>query len=163
MFVAGRYRRYRKIDWNEVERLVFVCKGNICRSAFAEIVARSKGVDSVSCGIDTVEGAPANAAAVEAASRKGRDLGLHSTTRINSLSVREGDLYVAMEPWHAAYIEEYFGGSVPCTLLGLWNSPVYPHIQDPYGCTKTYFDHCFSFIERSVCRITCEIKETKAC
>ena len=146
-----------------MDRLVFVCKGNICRSAFAEIVARAEGVDSISCGIDTVEGAPANAAAVEAASRKGRNLGSHSTTRITSLSAREGDLFVAMEPWHAAYIEEHFGDGVPCTLLGLWNSPVYPHIQDPYGSTTTYFDHCFSYIEQSVCRITRAIKETKAC
>ncbi len=60
LYFFGHYRAYCQIDWDSIDRLVFVCKGNICRSAYAEVVAKSIGIDSISCGIDTVTGLPAN-------------------------------------------------------------------------------------------------------
>ena len=33
---TGQYTRLGIVDWGRVERLVFVCQGNICRSAYAE-------------------------------------------------------------------------------------------------------------------------------
>ena len=60
MYKLGRYDSYQLIDWDEVNRLIFVCKGNICRSAFAEAVAIDCNVNAISCGINTVENASAN-------------------------------------------------------------------------------------------------------
>ena len=159
LYYTGYYNQYRRIKWGHVERLVFVCKGNICRSPFAELVARSEGINSISCGIDTVDGLQANDKAIEAATRKGEDLGLHKTRTIDSLAMRKGDLFVVMEPWQGAYLESLYGNRVDCTLLGIWNFPVFPYIHDPYGSTSSYFDRCFEQVKRSVFGIKSEIQK----
>lgn len=145
----GRYRAYSDIDWQSIDRLVFVCKGNICRSAFAEAVARKEGFSAVSCGIDTIENAPANAAAVRMAQGLGYDLSHHKTTTIQSLVIHKSDLLVAMEPLQAKFLERHLGVRAHYTLLGLWANPAIPYIHDPYGLGGGYFDSCFDCIEKS--------------
>lgn len=148
----GGYRRYRGFDRHAIERLVFVCKGNICRSAYAESVAKSMGLASVSCGLDTQDGHPANVVAQRIAALNGHDLSRHQTTAIDSLSPRKGDLLIAMEPWQAARLRAAYP-DIACTLLGLWVSPMTPHIEDPYGASDAYFQRCFALIERGVGRL----------
>jgi protein-tyrosine phosphatase len=162
VYTLGHYNTYSRIQWNKVERLVFVCKGNICRSPFAEMVARSQGMNSISCGIDTQIGLPADDKAIEAATRRGEDLTLHETRSIASLAIQEGDLLVVMEPWQASALRHRYGNSIDCTLLGLWNYPVSPYIHDPYGSAMSYFDCCFEQIEKSVCRIKSELQKAKS-
>ena len=149
-FFMGGYRSYRKVDWVSVERLVFVCKGNICRSAYAEAVARSLGIDAISCGVNTRLNFPANDDAIQAAQVKGIDLSEHRTIPIQSLALRETDLLLVMEPWHLECIAQEYGNKYRSTLLGLWGCPVSPHIQDPYGASSVYFNHCFNYIEKTV-------------
>lgn len=159
-YCLGSFDNFRKIDWASVDRVVFVCKGNVCRSAYAEAVARSLGVDSVSCGVDTRSNFPADDDAIATAEASGIDLSNHRTLPIQSLELRENDLFVAMEPWQAEFIVNEYGDAGRCSLLGLWGNPVYPHIQDPHGASKAYFDKCFSYIEKSVHEIARKIKET---
>jgi len=158
----GWYRNYHDIDWASVERLVFVCKGNICRSAFAEAVARSMGMDAVSCGLQTVMSAPANEDAVMTARKKGFRLEEHRTMPIMYMVLRKTDLLVAMEPWQAEYIRRQLVRPHAYTLLGLWSRPVLPHIQDPHGAPSAYFDRCFSYIENSVHDIVEQIEKSRA-
>lgn len=162
-YLAGGYRNYKKINWDKVERLVFVCRGNICRSAYAEAVARSLGVDSISCGIETRNGLPANESAIRAAQAKDINLTDHKTRKIQSLDFRESDLFVVMEPWQAEYISRELGEKYKCSLLGLWGSPVHPYIQDPFGGSSTYFINCFDYIEKSVHEITGKINRKGEC
>lgn len=156
-YQIGGFRRYRKIDWQAVDRLIFVCKGNICRSAFAEAVARSLKVKAISCGIDTRPGFAANDSAIRAAAEKGIDLGNHATTTIQSLSISKNDLLIAMEPWHIDYLRKNIGDN--CTLLGLWGCPESPYIQDPYGLSDEYFNNCFDYIEKSVHEVASKISK----
>ena len=88
-YLLGRYRNYSNIDWASVDRLVFVCKGNICRSAFAEAVAKSLGMDAVSCGLQTVISAPANEDAVKTAREMGYALDEHRTTPIMYIVIQK--------------------------------------------------------------------------
>ena len=149
-YLLGRYRNYREIDWNKVERLVFVCRGNICRSAYAEGLVKSLGVESVSCGLDTRIGRPANEYTIRAAKLKGIDLKVHTTTPIQELNLKKNDLFVAMEPWQAEKLKGLHGKEYNCTLLGLWGRPVNPYIADPYGTSDNYFNTCFNYIDISV-------------
>lgn len=149
-YLTGSYRNHRKINWGSVKRLVFVCKGNICRSAYAEAVARSLGIDSVSCGVETQTGLPANESAIRVAAVKGFDLREHRTAPIQSMTFRDGDLLIAMEPWQLEYINREYGEQYSCSLLGLWGQPVSPYIHDPYGASSVYFNRCFNYIEKSV-------------
>jgi protein-tyrosine phosphatase len=150
LYMLGNYRKYRQVNWTSVTRLVFVCKGNICRSAYAEGVARLLGFESISCGIDTVSGAMANEEAIRTAAQKGIDLKKHRTTPLESSILKSGDLLIAMEPWQAELLEQQFGENYNCTLLGLWGKAMLPHIHDPFGASSPYFDICFDYIESSV-------------
>lgn len=157
-FLIGSYRHYRKVDWTSIERLVFVCKGNICRSAYAEAIARSLGVDSVSCGIETQYNLPANDDAIQTAKARGTDLSNHKTTPIQSLNIHDTDLLLVMEPWQLEYITREYGKKYRCTLLGLWGVPVNPYIQDPYGASSLYFNHCFNYIEKTVHEVAKKVR-----
>ena len=150
LYYLGRYNQYHHIDWSSVDRLVFVCKGNICRSVYAEAVARSLGVDAVSCGLDTIENAPANKEAMLSAKALGYDLEGHNTKPVMYLVLKKSDLLVTMEPWQCKYLAQHLFRAHHCTLLGLWTRPVSPHIQDPYGSTTYYFDRCFKDIQHAV-------------
>jgi len=156
----GVYGNYKKIDWDKIDRLVFVCKGNICRSAYAEAVARSLGVNAISCGVNTIIDAPANADAVEIAATRGIDLSNHKTTPVMSVTLRETDLLLAMEPWQAEYLDRSLKTGHYISLLGLWSLPLRPHIVDPYGLSRTYFNNCFEYIENSVHEVSKKIKKT---
>ena len=158
LYMIGRYRAYRHIDWDSVERLVFVCKGNICRSAYAEVIAKSLGVEAVSCGIDTRNGLPANADAILAAKARGVDLSKHKTTPISSLVHKKGDLLIAMEPWQADHLVNKLSGDHKISLLGIWSGFKRPHIHDPYGASSIYFNHCFNYIEKSVNEVAHKVR-----
>lgn len=162
LYFLGRYRKYRRIDWGAVDRLVFVCKGNICRSAFAEAVARSLGMEAVSCGLQTVLSAPASEDAAMTARKMGIHLEEHRTMPIMYMVLRKTDLLVAMEPWQAEFISRQLVRPHAYTLLGLWSRPVFPHIQDPYGSPSAYFKRCFSNIENSVHGIVKKIEKSRS-
>lgn len=155
----GAYNKYKKIDWSQVDRLVFVCKGNICRSAYAEEIARSLHIKTISFGINAILDEPANAGAIKVAACRGIDLAQHKTTPLASVVLEATDLVVAMEPWQAEALHTKLQRKYPVTLLGLWLCPLRPHIQDPYGRNEIYFNNCFEYIEKSVYEITKKIKE----
>jgi len=159
LYRLGRYRNYRQVDWAGVERLVFVCKGNVCRSAFAEVVARRDGQTAVSCGIEAGVDVPAYVGAVTAAEARGFSLAEHRTTPFRHLELRDNDLLVAMEPSQARFLTQTLGRDSPCTLLGLWGPGEMPYIHDPYGTSAPFFDNCFSYLENAVHEIDRKIAQ----
>ena len=58
----GRLERWEKIDFSRVRRLVFVCKGNISRSPYAQAQSVKRGFPAVSFGIAATDGSPARRA-----------------------------------------------------------------------------------------------------
>lgn len=150
LLLSGNYRQYKQIDWDAVDRLVFICKGNICRSAYAEAVARSLGLEAISCGLDTIEDAPANADAIKAAEKYGYNMQKHKTRPVMYVELKRTDLLLAMEPWQIKCLENNLNRKHQYSLLGLWADPALPHIQDPYGTPQGYFDKCFIHIKDAV-------------
>lgn len=154
----GKYEKHKSINWRDVKRLVFVCKGNICRSAFAEAVAKKLNLDAISCGIDTDDGKPANEKAIRTAVKTGYRLDEHRTRKITSVVFKPGDLMVAMEPNQAELVQNMLGNQSAVTLLGLWGTPISPYIFDPYCAGEEYFAHCFNYIEKTVSKIGSRIR-----
>lgn len=147
----GVYSHLRGDCVKGVCRLVFVCKGNICRSPFAEAVARKLGADAVSFGLDTIPGRPANVAAIAAAKRFGLSLEAHLTRPFNPALLRPTDLIVAMEPGHIRALGELPVDSYTAmALLGMWTAPSRPYLFDPYGMSDREFDRCFGVIDAAV-------------
>ena len=150
LYLIGFYRKFEKINWQAVDRLVFVCKGNICRSAYADVLAISQGITSTSCGLETIDGTPANSKASVVANKMGLDLSSHTATTLKSAELKDSDLLIAMEPWQVYELMDKTGDAYQYTLLGLWGTGKQPHIQDPYGLSEEYFTNCFKRIERAV-------------
>ncbi len=149
---TGAYRKERDIDWSRVRRLVFVCQGNICRSAYAEARARSLGLRAASFGLLAGEGAEANATAVEKAARRGIDLGAHRARRPSPSLMADGDLLIGMESKHLESLARLT--KAKSTLLGLWSTPARPHLEDPYGLSGAYFETCFDVIDSAVANLS---------
>ena len=150
----GFYNHYRRLDWDKISRLVFVCKGNICRSPYAEMKVRSLGLDAISGGLSTLEGSPANASAIKSASYRKIGLEKHRANLLKSITINETDLIVCMEPHQLSQFSK--ANSIDCqsTLLGLWGHRKKPVIIDPYGKADSFFDDCFEEIDAALYKLT---------
>ena len=133
-----------------IQRLVFVCKGNICRSAMAEVVARSVSFPACSYGLDTHFDKPANPGMVRAARQIGYDLESHQTTPFDDYAHATGDLLLVFEPRHLELLRAGPGEHWDIALLGAWASPRLAYIHDPYGGSECYFRRVALRIEGAV-------------
>jgi protein-tyrosine phosphatase len=159
----GQYERFREIEWARIERFVFVCQGNICRSPYAEARGRALGIACASFGLGAREGAGADLACGRTAWRRGLDLSTHRSKSIGALRLRPSDLLVAMEPAQAERLLSLTRGTgAQVTLLGLWCQPRRAHLEDPYGLSEAYFDTCFDCIDRAVTKLA-ELKSASSC
>ena len=167
LFKLGVFRRYAKPDWSKVDRLVFVCLGNINRSAYGEAKARSLGMNSISYGIDADETKGASAEAIRNGGSRGIDLTPHGCRSIYNIELQAGDLILAVEPAHMHAIESALatnnthGLPLQLTLLGIWSLSPSPFIQDPICRSDIYFGSCFDRIDEAIYRIKSEIEKAK--
>jgi protein-tyrosine phosphatase len=148
----GVYSRYAVIDKKRVKRLVFVCSGNICRSALAEVYTREKGVSAASFGVDCPNGDPVNSDMSRVALDCGLCLQSHKTTNVKSFEFLAGDLLVAMEPKHISKIKSQIESPdrYNYALLGLFAEVKCPTIVDPYGKPDEFFKETAELICKAV-------------
>ena len=109
-------------------KILFVCTGNICRSAMADRyfaflrkkIAKLKNIHASSAGISAWGGAPASPGAAEALATLGIDASGHKATQITRGLLEEQDLILTMTQQHKAYILREFAEVAPqkvATLL----------------------------------------------
>jgi protein-tyrosine-phosphatase len=118
-----------------VRRLLFVCYGNICRSPFAERLARARldGCIVESAGVRATPDRPSPEGLVRLARAMGVDLGDRRSTRLDAAQVSKADLILAMDPDVYAQLAAAFPEAVTkMTLLGLFAREPRPVIADPY-------------------------------
>jgi protein-tyrosine phosphatase len=140
--------------WRPGRRLVFVCSGNICRSPFAEVFARQRGIEAASCGTSTTSNQAANSAAVAEASHRGVDLSGHRTTAWLDFETRPDDVLVALQLKHALKLSgRARERSLPILLFSALLLPEFSVVEDPYGRSAQTFQEVFALIERGVDRI----------
>lgn len=142
-------------DPARVRRLVFLCQGNICRSAFADVAARAAGLNVTSVGLSTTPGRPAHPPAIRAALALGHDLSAHVATDIGDYVPRDGDLLLAME------VRQLFAlaadprlAATPRLLLGRFTRPMLPHLHDPYSLDDRYMRRCLMRIATAIGPLT---------
>lgn len=148
-----RLQGYQRMDPARARRLVFVCLGNINRSAFGQAVAHSLGVPAHSFGLSTSTGSPATPQAILEAKRRGYSLEAHRATSLGDYEYLDGDVLLVMEVRHARQLVQrgYPAGSI--CFLGLWGKPRRVHLHDPHTLSQAYFQTCFGLIETAVCRL----------
>lgn len=133
------------------KRLVFVCTGNICRSAYAEAVARARGIAAVSCGIDTQTGKPADSMAVARAGARGIDLSTHHTTAWPDFELAHGDLLIAAQLEHLNAIRDRASRhACRFVLMSSLDRANFAVIRDPFGLNQQTFDDVFKLIDNKI-------------
>lgn len=128
------------------QRVVFVCKGNICRSALAHQYLISLGkTDTVSFGLDTHTGKPANERMLKASMKRNISLTSHKTTAIDGYNYRQGDILLCMEPYQCKEAKQFFPDAT-VSLLGLCLSSKRIYLHDPYAACQEYVETCTDII-----------------
>lgn len=158
IYWLGGYRCYQKIDWSRVDRLIFICYGNICRSPLAEYAARAAGLSAESFGLSCGDNFPADPRAIRYAKTRKLDMSAHRTRNIAFYSPLSGDLVVVMEPAHLDKANAHVNGRAQLTLAGVWLTAARPYIHDPYNTSDDFFMEC----EDQVVMATHAIKERLA-
>ena len=135
--LLGKNKKYMSFPAN-VERVVFVCKGNICRSALAEWAFRKHTqFPAASFGVDTTSGCPANPRIARMAALFDIDLLEHKTTAKSNFVPAKNDLYVCVEPAHAAVIEQTMPGQPIFYLGALLDNPC-TYLHDPHTTSDNF-------------------------
>lgn len=135
----------------DVRRVVFVCHGNICRSAYAQGVARDLGLNAASFGLSTSTGKLANEPARVAAMALGHPIEDHLSTRVHDFVPQTGDYLLAMEHRHLRKLAAMPSlAHLPRGLLGSYASPPMPHLHDPYRLDPAFMSVCLGRVESAV-------------
>jgi protein-tyrosine phosphatase len=150
LFSLGFYRSYQNIDFNAVNRLVFICSGNICRSAFGEYMGKAKGLNAVSYGLHCRGGDKADPRAIHEASIRDVDMQNHITRNIFEYKGQEGDLLLVMEPRHLVELNTHEVKYGQVTIAPLWSENITPYLSDPFTANTRFFSHCESVVEQCV-------------
>lgn len=139
-------------DMAAVTRLVFVCRGNISRSAYADGAARARGFATASFGVSTAQSAPVDPAAAQVAGQSGLDISTHRATEAGRFAPQPGDLLLAMEVRQLETLASLDHlKAMPRLLLGSFAGT--PHLHDPFGLSLPYYAVCFARIDRALDRL----------
>ena len=141
------------------QRVVFICHGNICRSALAKAVADKLSLNAESYGLYTSKDKPAHPRMQTVAANYGYSLDQHRTQTIDSFKLIDGDLILVMDLKQYHAIKSLYGKHAPVSLLGLWASSSRAYLHDPYSCGEAYFDTCTQLIEDAVINLNQAIKQ----
>lgn len=138
--------------------LLFVCKGNICRSPFAALYAearlRTRGITGVTCrsaGYSTTQAAASPPHAVAAARAYGVDLAAHRPQPFAD-QARDVDVFVVMEAAHLDLLAGQLGVARERLLLLPRFAPESvagrgyrrANIEDPFGRPLAAFERCYA-------------------
>ena len=161
LYLCGFYKAYQHIDFNTVNRIVFVCAGNICRSPFGEYLAKAKGLNAVSYGLHCVGGHKADFRAIHEASIRGVDMHNHITRNISEYQVQKGDLLIVMEPQHLLELNAKDIEYEQVTIAPLWSEKPIPYLSDPFNFNDTFFSRCESVVEQCVIKVQTRLSTEK--
>ena len=146
------------LDKWPIQHLVFVCKGNVCRSVFAEYYLKAitpgQGLRIESRGLEVGKSTASPYEAVLVSMEFGLDLSAHRSKALASCDLQSAELIVAMEYGQAARMK----GLAPeckdkiCVLRDFAPFPerLFCNIYDPYGLEEDEFRRCFQQIKRAL-------------
>ena len=144
--------------------ILFICKGNICRSPFAEkranYIMQNECTDRytvLSAGLEVSKRIEPPEAAIIAGDHFGLSLGEHLSQPIDQDMVNAADVVVAMESRHLRILNSrypgYAGKFFLMPFFELTNTKQYRgypryNIEDPYGKNVEEFVKCFNRLDK---------------
>lgn len=141
------------LDTN-IKSVLFVCKGNICRSPFAHYYLRSvlsADIEVFSSGYFPTDGRPSPPEAIEAGQRLGIDLSAHRSILLNRNNIEKADvIFTFDEENYRTIAKRYPKARAKLFRLGSLdpNSPIV--IKDPFGKKADYFYSTYQQIKKAI-------------
>ena len=156
-------------------QISFICKGNICRSCYAEYKLRSLLDDSLkeritvrSFGLETTPGKPADPMALRIAGKRGIDLSTHRTASFDVADLDRtagSNIVLAMELPQVTRLKALAPAYTMHPLSkyspSLIERNLRPNIQDPYGLNEGVFNNVFDRIDGCVEQLLLELQSVK--
>jgi protein-tyrosine phosphatase len=154
----------------EAVRVLFVCTGNIIRSAMAKafletrLPSRLEGRVTVdSAGVAAMDGNLATDEAVLVMAEQGIDLARHRAKFLNHDHIRSSDLILVMEKNHLRHIELFYRSAKKEIHLlrefGLEKRLI--DVPDPYGKSVNHYRSCRDLIESCMAGVIAWIEQNK--
>jgi len=146
--------REARSAWAEARSLLFVCLGNICRSPFAEHLAREHldgDRDLVSAGSYPVPGRSSPAEAIAAARPFGVDLSAHRSRVLSREMLEQADaVYVFDQANRRAVASEQPGSPQRVHWLGALSDDGPLSISDPFGGPASEYELVYRQIAEAI-------------
>lgn len=138
----------------QARRLLFVCYGNINRSALAEQYFRQGGertdVTAASAGFHPQHGRPADPVMQQIAAERGIDLGGCASQTVDRAMLEAADVIFVMDRGQLEQIRTLFPDAYPRThLLGMAAGDA-AEIADPYGREPAVYARCLAQVTAAV-------------
>lgn len=145
------------------DTVLFICYGNINRSALAEaLMASMPGIDCdkqlMSAGFHPEEQRPADERMVRVAANHGCDLSRSRSAQVSNETLRGSDIIFVMEKTHYDRLAAMDAGSAGRVfLLGAHDGgPV--NIADPYNRPAESYQLCFTQVQRAVSLLVADLQ-----
>ncbi len=158
---SGRFLRSSPLGNKKVSKIIFVCKGNVCRSAFAEHRLKYLlGHDKVhidSCGLDVNQGSYPPHDSVTVAAEFSCKVALRRAKGLVECDIDGADLILAMEYWQYKRLIQLYPEKQANILL-LRSAASFPYclfcnIADPYGWGEKEFRKAYRLVDRALVKI----------
>ena len=158
---------------DQVNSLLFVCLGNICRSPFAGMLAHRLLTENLkvtivarSAGIKTTQSGQSPPEAVVAAAAYGVSLESHRPVPLTPDLMASHDLIIVMELEQMVHLQrQYPESSSRIVLLSLFDRGATGYerynIEDPFMRPSTAYAYCYRRIHRAVTSL-CEAVDGRA-
>jgi len=136
-----------------VGSVLVLCKGNVCRSPYAEAALRRRApeLEVASAGLAAGGGDPAHPSAIRVAAARGVDLSAHRTRALAGLADRPWDLCLVMDGAQSTACARRLpalAGRV--RVLGDWLPDPPFGIADPWGLPDEVFERTFQRLDAAV-------------
>ena len=132
----------------KIMKIMFICTGNICRSAMAEVLLKTKSenckneIEVYSCGVFAEDGARASSKSIEILKEKYNvDLTQHKATHIRNSNIEEMDLILCMTLAHKIMVVQMY----PKLKDKIYTLKEYAKMQDmdikdPWGLSSEVYE-----------------------
>jgi len=153
---AFHSRRVRRA-MTDASSVLFVCKGNICRSPFAERYARAvlpASVKVAAAGYYPIHGRSSPEEAVNTAKEMGIDLDDHGSEVLNEEMVRRSQVILVFDSENHEYlVRNYPFAGEKVHLIGLLSRVGPVEISDPYSKDVSEFRRTYRHIAAAISNI----------
>jgi len=134
----------------QIQNILVVCVGNICRSPMAEYFLKQQypQLHIESAGISGLVDHPADQKAISCMQRLGIDMNAHIAKKLNAKLIKKADLILVMSQNQQKHLEQTWPFAKGKTFrLGHWQGK---NVPDPFRQEQSVFDETCQLIQECI-------------